>query len=263
MSIQIVELTGSAGQRDLTTLFQRIWQEPQLPVDPPMVRALAYAGNYVAGAYAGEELIGAAIAFLGENAHGRHLHSHITGVASAYRASGIGYRLKQHQRSWALARGVPLVCWTYDPLVRRNAYFNFHKLGADPTEYLPDFYGDMTDGINAGQPSDRMYISWDLASPRAVAAAAGTLTEADLTGAQVLLDEDRKVRTTGSGRVLVAIPADVEKLRGTDPSLARDWRHAVRDAMVGCLEAGRRVVGVSREGWYVMSGLSDSIEEDA
>jgi predicted GNAT superfamily acetyltransferase len=258
MSIHIVELTESAGQRDLARLFQEIWREPQLPVDPPMVRALGYAGNYVAGAYAGAELVGAAIAFFGENAHGRHLHSHITGVSAAYRADGVGYRLKQHQRSWALARGVGQVCWTYDPLIRRNAYFNFHKLGADPTDYLPDFYGPMADGINAGQPSDRMYVRWQLDSQRAVAAAAGGSTEADLTGAEVLLDQERRRRRTGSGRVLVAMPADVEKLRGTDPSLARAWRHAVRDAMVGSLEAGRRVIGVSREGWYVLSALEET-----
>ncbi|WP_344313172.1 GNAT family N-acetyltransferase [Fodinicola feengrottensis] len=259
----MVELTDPASYRALAALFQRIWQDPQLPVDPPMLRALSYAGNYVVGAYAGEEMIGAAVAFLGGHGLGldRHLHSHITGVITRHRAGGVGYLLKQHQRAWALERGLPRVCWTFDPLVRRNAYFNFHKLGAEPTTYLPDFYGPMDDGINAGQPSDRMYIDWDLASPPAVAAAAGAVTAPDLAGAEILLGHDGeapgRARPVGTGRVLVAIPVDVERLRGNDPALAIRWRYAVREALMSCFAEGRRVVGVSREGWYVMSGLEE------
>jgi predicted GNAT superfamily acetyltransferase len=257
MIIRVVELTEPEPQREISGLFQRIWQDPQLPIDPPMLRALSYAGNYVAGAYAGDELVGAAVGFLGGRGPDLHLHSHITGVAGTHRASGTGFLLKQHQRSWALDRGLSRVCWTYDPLVRRNAFFNFHKLGAEPTEYLPDFYGRMDDAINAGQASDRMYISWDLSSPAAVAAAAGQVAGTDIAGADILLGHDGagpgEPRPAGSGRVLVAIPLDIEKLRGTDPALAARWRRAVRAAMVDCFAAGRRVVGVSRDGWYVMS----------
>ncbi|WP_163505652.1 GNAT family N-acetyltransferase [Fodinicola acaciae] len=267
MTIRIAELTDPVEHQAVATLFQRIWRDPQLPVDPPMLRALSHAGNYVSGAYAGEELVGAAVAFLGiDNAvtDRPHLHSHITGVLSGHRASGVGYALKQHQRSWSLDRGIGRVCWTYDPLVRRNAYFNFHKLGAEPVEYLPDFYGHMADGINAGDLSDRMYISWDLSAPRAVAAANGVVSDVELAGAAVRLDHDGdapgKLRRVGSGPVLVAIPADIEKLRGSAPEVASAWRLAVREAMVGCFAEGRRVVGVARDGWYVMSGRNEAAQ---
>ena len=52
--------------------------------------------------------------------------------------------------------------WTFDPLVARNAYFNIEKLGARPTHYMIDYYGQMSDGINAGQASDRVLLTWDL-----------------------------------------------------------------------------------------------------
>lgn len=260
MTIRIVELVDPVAHEAVAALFQRIWRDPRLPVDPPMLRALSHAGNYVSGAYAGDELVGAAVAFLGIDdgvTDQLHLHSHITGVLSGRQASGVGYALKQHQRSWSLARGIGRVCWTYDPLVRRNAYFNFHKLGAEPVEYLPEFYGQMADGINAGDMSDRMYISWDLSSPRAVAAADGVVTSTDVTGATVRLDHDGdapgKLRAVGSGPTLVAIPADIEKLRGSAPELASAWRLAVREALVSCFAEGRRVIGVARDGWYVMS----------
>ena len=87
------------------------------------------------------------------------LHSHITGVAPHGQGRGIGFALKVHQRAWALARGVPAIVWTFDPLVARNAWFNLAKLGATPTAYLEDFYGPMTDAINAGMASDRA-VTW-------------------------------------------------------------------------------------------------------
>jgi hypothetical protein len=82
-------------------------------------------------------------------------------------------RVNAFERAWAIHEGIVEIHWTYDPLVRRNAYFNLHKLGAVPSAYLPDFYGPLPDGINAGDKSDRLYLRWSLASPRAVAAAHG------------------------------------------------------------------------------------------
>ena len=71
-------------------------------------------------------------------------------------APRVGFALKVHQRAWALARGVPAIVWTFDPLVARNAWFNLAKLAALPAAYLEDFYGPMTDAINAGMASDRL-----------------------------------------------------------------------------------------------------------
>ena len=66
-----------------------------------------------------------------------------------------------------------MIAWTYDPLIRRNAYFNLAKLGARPVEYLPNFYGAMDDAINGGTETDRMLVRWELRSDLAVAACAG------------------------------------------------------------------------------------------
>ena len=74
---------------------------------------------------------------------------------------------------WALARGLAQVSWTFDPLVRRNAYFNLAKLGARPRAYLVNFYGPMSDGINAGDDTDRLEAQWRLDDPRVFRASAG------------------------------------------------------------------------------------------
>src|SRR5207237_5804729 len=106
-----------------------------------------------------------------------HMHSHILGVVPQNERHGLGFDLKQHQRQWCLARGVKVIEWTTDPLVRRNAYFNLTKLGAEAPEYFVNFYGQMRDGINAGEESDRLLIRWHLDSDRAAAAAAGDSRE--------------------------------------------------------------------------------------
>ncbi|MHA6793060.1 hypothetical protein ACVGVM_05970 [Pseudonocardia bannensis] len=50
-------------------------------------------------------------------------------------------------------------------LVRRYARFNLTKLAATAQAYLPNLYGAIDDGINAGDESDRLLVSWQLDDP--------------------------------------------------------------------------------------------------
>lgn len=258
--VRVVELTDIAQHHAAAVLLARIWRadNTEQVVGADLIRAFAYSGNYVSGAYRGDELVGTALGFMGEG----HLHSHIAGVDPAHWGGGIGYVLKQHQRSWALARGVTEVHWTYDPLVRRNAYFNLRKLGALPSMYLPDFYGPLADGINVGDVSDRLYITWRLVAERAVAAARGEYATVDAAalradGAAVYLDRvDERPVPAGDlpdkGQLLVAVPVDIERLRPADPGLARQWRYAVREGLTMALAGGFHITGISKDGFYLL-----------
>jgi predicted GNAT superfamily acetyltransferase len=175
------------------------------------------------------------------------LHSHITGVAPGGQRRGIGFALKVHQRAWALARGVPEVVWTFDPLVARNAWFNLAKLGALPTEYLEDFYGPMTDAINAGMASDRLLLAWRLDDPAVAAACAGRPRQPGPVPAEAALavgpDLEPVAAETDAPAVTVALPPDVARLA---PERRRAWRAAVRQALGGRLAAGAAVAGFLR-----------------
>ena len=59
-----------------------------------------------------------------------YLHSHMLGVLSDYRNAGVGRLLKSAQREDALARGIRLIEWSFDPFEAKNAYFNLEMLGA-------------------------------------------------------------------------------------------------------------------------------------
>ena len=172
--VVISELHDLADLRDLEALFTTVWEGTEPPVNLENLRALAHSGNYVVGARLGNRMIGGLVGWFGRRQGQEfHMHSHILGVLPDTQVRGLGFELKQHQRRWCLDRGVMVVEWTTDPLVSRNVYFNVCKLGAQAPRYLVDFYGVMVDGINVGEESDRLLISWQLDSRPAEQAAGG------------------------------------------------------------------------------------------
>jgi predicted GNAT superfamily acetyltransferase len=264
----IRELAAMTDLEAAVALFDEIWQPAPgtQPISAELMKALSKAGNYITGAYdvADGELIGACVAFFGPPAR-KSLHSHIAGVSAAGLRRGVGFALKAHQRAWALQRDTTEVAWTFDPLVRRNAYFNLVKLAARPAEYLPNFYGGMHDAINIGADTDRLLVTWDLLAAPVAAACAGMISAAD-AAAEIGAGASVALAATGDGypalapggppaaaTVLVAVPGDIEALRASDPGAAAAWRSAVRATLGELIGAGGRVTGFDRAGWYVIS----------
>ncbi|MFD3485074.1 GNAT family N-acetyltransferase [Streptomyces sp. NPDC058665] len=266
--VTLRELARHDELEAVSRLYDTIWHpDPSKPLmTTELLRALSKSGNYVTGAYDGDELVGASVAFFGAPRDGC-LYSHIAGVSARMRGHNVGYVLKLHQRAWALQHGASTICWTFDPLVRRNAYFNLVKLAASPAEYLPDFYGGMHDAINGGDESDRLLVRWDLTAPRVVAASAGHGTLFDVAaeraaGAAVALDVSQAGRPVSGPRdaetLLVSVPSDIEALRTQDPQAAKDWRQALREVLGGLLDDGARVTGFDRAGWYLLARGHDT-----
>lgn len=262
----VSELHELEELHELQALLAAIWERPDPPLNAELLRALAHSGNYVAGARIDGRLVGGLVGWLGERvANELHLHSHIHGVVADCQVAGVGFELKQDQRRWCLERGVKTIEWTTDPLVRRNAYFNLTKLGARASEYQVNFYGVMTDGLNAGEESDRLLLSWELDSPRATAAAEGRAAEPRVEG--LLREGAAAVLSVGPGgepvaaesasaRVLICqVPEDIVAIRHTAPALARSWRLALRSALRDAFESGYGVTGATRSGWYVLESL--------
>lgn len=255
-------LTGLPELAQAIGVFRAVWGRDGgsdiVPVET--LRALSHAGNHAAGAFIEGDLIGAVVGFLGMKDGVVTLHSHVMGLLEERRSHGMGFALKQHQRMWALERGIDTVTWTFDPLVRQNAYFNLHKLGAEATDYHPDFYGALDDEINGGEVSDRLLVTWSLTSERAVAASRSQpLTSVEAASdACVLLESDEHgrpvTRSAGSAaRYRVVIPADIVELRRRDAQLAREWRLAVRDTLGAAIRDGLRATVPGRDGCYLLA----------
>ena len=263
MNVEVRELATLEQLREVAELFAVVWGRPgEPPINSDILRALAHSGNYVAAAYADGHMVGGLVGWLGGSPPDRLLmHSHILGVLPESEARGVGFDMKQHQRRWCLARGVGVMEWTTDPLIRRNVYFNLAKLGAEAPEYLVDFYGEMRDAFNAGDESDRLLIRWHLDSRRSESAARGELPELDVeklrswdTHAILSVGPDGEpVYEASASRVLLCqVPDDIVAVRRDAPALAREWRLALRRALGDSMARGYRIAGATRSGWYVL-----------
>jgi predicted GNAT superfamily acetyltransferase len=260
--VTVVEIRDLQSEAAISELFDRVWGAEDQPVMPAnLLHAVTHAGNYLAGAFADGRLLGGAFGFLGKSDGEVFLHSHMTGVDPSSQRGGIGFSLKLHQRAWAMSRGLHRVEWTFDPLVRRNSYFNLVKLGAEIVDYHVNFYGDMADGINSGDESDRVVVSWNLPSERVIAACERGLPEPDIeqfreAGAAIALDYDEDNRPVAvdavAPRLLCHIPEDVVELRKMDPEMGHDWRRALRRTFGHALQNGHKAMAITRSGWYFL-----------
>jgi len=113
-----------------------------------------------------ENMIGFAMALPGYRNGHAYLHSHMLAVSAEYRNAGIGRALKMAQRDDALARGIELIEWTFDPLEIKNSYLNIERLGAISRRYAPDIYGTTSSELQGSLPTDRLYAEWWLRSKR-------------------------------------------------------------------------------------------------
>ncbi len=231
VGIEIRNLSGPSELLEANAVLQEVWGTtvPLAPLE--FLIAISHTGGYVAGAFTGDSMVGASIGMLARHRGRPALHSHVSGLVAAVRGTGLGRELKLHQRAWAIEHDLAWITWTFDPLVRRNAWFNIAVLGATIDDYLVSFYGTMNDAINAGDESDRLLATWDLALPVPIAPREGS--EVD--------DPE-----------FVATPDDVVALRRADPAAAARWRSATRASLTAALDAGRPIVGFTRDGNYVI-----------
>jgi predicted GNAT superfamily acetyltransferase len=229
-------------------LQMAIWGADQAWVIPSHVLYIAAeSGGIVLGAYEGASLVGFVLGFLGQH-EGRLYHaSHMLGIHPSLQSHGIGAALKWRQREEALAQGLDLMTWTFDPLEGRNAYFNLHKLGAMARVYREDLYGAMDDALNRGLPSDRLMVEWHLRYTSAPVA----LEEPPVP---ILLNQNGmpRLQLDGAGRALsLALPRTIQELKHADPKAALAWRLAVREAFRWAFDRGYVARDV-RDGAYVL-----------
>jgi predicted GNAT superfamily acetyltransferase len=257
--VAVVDASELDQLRAVEALLVTVWSTsphaPPLPTD--LLRSISHAGCNVTAAYTHDGVLcGAAVAIVSPGKPS--MYSLIAGVLPGLADAGVGFALKQHQRAWALARGIETMIWTFDPLVSRNARFNLTKLGAHAHEYLENFYGPMDDGINANDVSDRLVAVWPLTSEESTACSEGFPVVTDLP-----LHSPADVRGTGpdgqpnlidaEGSMWLRVPTDIVGLRGRDPALAATWRAIVRETFITAFARGRTARGVTRSGWYKLA----------
>lgn len=166
-SIVIRNCEGIDELRSCVALQKEIWNFTDAELVPLRMFVVAQkVGGQVMGAFDGNQMVGFLLSVPGTQAGHSYLHSHMLAVRKEHRNSGLGRRLKLLQREDALARGIELIEWTYDPLEIKNAYLNIEKLGAVSRRYNINQYGITSSPLQGGLPSDRLIAEWWLKSKR-------------------------------------------------------------------------------------------------
>ncbi|MGH9480931.1 MAG: GNAT family N-acetyltransferase [Terriglobales bacterium] len=182
-------------------------------------------GGQVLGAFDAGRLAGFTLAIPGIRDGRPYWHSHMLAVAPEFRNLRLGRRLKLRQRDEAMALGIELMEWTFDPLEIKNGYFNLAVLGVVARRYYPDLYGPTTSALQAGLPTDRMVAEWWLRSPRVAAIAA------DGAPAEPAAESE------------IAVPAEIVAWKAAGDPRAGELQRRNREALRTAFASGFTAVG--------------------
>lgn len=228
--ISVRALTGHAEIADTVRLQRAVWGYSDAELIPAALFVVATKiGGQVFGAFDGARMVGFCLALPGiRQGQAGYLHSHMLAVLPEYRDRHIGRSLKLAQREEALARGVELIEWTFDPLERKNAFFNIERLGAVVRRYVVNQYGTTTSRLHGSLPTDRCVAEWWLRSPRVDAALAAKPLPRPAIAARI------------------EVPANIDELRHEAPAEARGIQAGISGRFLECFRGGLAVVGFER-----------------
>jgi predicted GNAT superfamily acetyltransferase len=136
--------------------------------------------------------------------------------------------LKLAQREDALAQGIDLIEWTFDPLELKNAWFNIERLGAVVRRFVPNQYGCTTSPLHGGLPTDRCVAEWRLDSPRVKRVLAGESLDHSNIAARI------------------EVPAAIGSFKRDHPGQAREIQTRVREEFLKHLSNDLAVTGFER-----------------
>ena len=264
--ILVREIDAPAEMRAVEELQKEVWGIPDLDVVPlTQLVAARGAGGVLLGAFDGEAMIGFAYGFAGIE-HGRTTHhSHMLAVKPKYRNFNVGYRLKCAQREFVLKQGVGEMTWTFDPLQSLNAYFNFTRLGVVSDRYLIDFYGTDAASFLHSSGTDRLWVTWQLKSPRVTGRLEGLSQKPEFQNAVPLIWTEADgspnylgyAPTFAGQAALIEIPADISSVQRHSEDMAAEWRNVTRQAFTDSISAGLVVADFARTGQtgtYLLTG---------
>jgi predicted GNAT superfamily acetyltransferase len=208
-----------------------------------MIAAVFSGGMCHIAENSGGRAVGFAFAFPALRGRAAHFHSDMVGVLPELQGQGVGVKLKLQQREDALARGIALITWTFDPMQARNAHLNLRRLGAVGAEFLPNFYGPTTSPLHHGLPTDRLLVKWELNSPRARdRALGGEVPKGVVLPNQPRINEVKwqagwpvssEPRTDlKANEALLEVPPEWDILCRAAPRVAQDWHDKVRRALL-------------------------------
>jgi predicted GNAT superfamily acetyltransferase len=250
------DLTTLEDYRAVVDLEREIWGfGPGEDTVPLAILAVSVKrGGILIGGFEDGRMVGFVYSLAGLKDGRPTQWSHMLGVVERFRGSGLGHALKVAQRERALARGLDLIEWTYDPLQAANAHLNFRKLGVVVEEYAENIYGESSSPLHGRTPTDRFIAQWWIGRPhvvRRLETAGPLMRAAEVADAPVVnrtkdagrwLACDAVDLSLTGRRLLVEIPVGFTEMLAGDARLAHTWRLATREIFQHYFSRGYRAV---------------------
>jgi predicted GNAT superfamily acetyltransferase len=262
------DLTTLDEFADVVELERLIWGPGYDEVVPvPILAVSVHRGGILIGAFDGDRMIGFVYSLPGIKDARPIEWSHMLGVVQEARSEGVGDRLKRLQRARALAMGLDLIEWTFDPMQAMNAHLNFAKLGVVVDEYQENAYGNSTSPLHRGNPTDRFVAQWWINTARVEQRLGGSAPMAPV----VTVEPAGRARAAGewlapagenlsldARRISVEIPMGFTQLLSQEPELALEWRMASRRIFTAYFVRGYRAIEFfldrpARKGAYLLT----------
>ncbi len=221
--------TSTEEFQECVKLQKAIWDFADADVLPVRLFVVGTKiGGQIFGAFdSAGRMVGFCIAIPGIRNGKAYLHSHMLGVLPQYQDRRVGRSLKLMQREDALARGIPLIEWTFDPLEVKNAFFNIERLGVIVRRYVPNQYGVTSSALHGGLPTDRLVAEWWVGSERVKAVVEGQARM------PVLLRR-------------IAVPANISEIKKRDRNAALKIQDRLREEFLDAFENSLTVTGFER-----------------
>jgi predicted GNAT superfamily acetyltransferase len=254
--MQLRDLHTLDDFRAVVAMEREVWHfdvgEDTVPL--PILAVTVKRGGILIGAFDEGRMVGFVYSLPGMKDGEPMQWSHMLGVVESHRRGGTGRVLKLEQRARALARGLDLIEWTFDPLQAVNAHLNFRRLGIVAEEYLENVYGESTSPLHGRMPTDRLVAQWWIRRPhveRRLETEAPLVRSAEVAQAPVV----NPTRELGKWRVcdcvdlsltdrrlFVEVPMGFTEMIAEDPTLATRWRLAAREIFQHYFGRGYRAV---------------------
>lgn len=260
----IRQLSGDADFAAAVALQEETWGENfSERVPKAILRTVQRLGGVAAGAFTAEGRLDGFVFGITGWRDGVPLHwSDMLAVRPGLRDRGLGEALKRHQRDVLLGRGVMDVEWTFEPLESRNAHLNFGRLGVVSRQYVREYYGGSDSPLHEGLGTDRLVVNWRLDDRSVEDRLAGRTQPPVLRDVEdvpvinparevdgVAACDDARVDLQAN-RLLLTIPADLNRVREAGQEAVARWRAVTRTAFETYLPRGWQVVDLVRAGQW-------------
>ncbi|MEB4613172.1 GNAT family N-acetyltransferase [Leucobacter sp. M11] len=243
------ELRGVEEFRAAAALYSRVfgYESPEFALNLNLLSALTQNGGSAVGVFTSAgELIGFAYGFAGRDVSGREFHySQAATVDPRYQGLGVGRTLKHLQARVAERWGHRSMRWTFDPLLARNAHFNFTSLGATGIEFLPDYY--------ARPGTDRILVEWVLDAQERDRACAHRRASGSAQRPPTLTENDWGLVRADGDAIWVAVPATAP-----EPWAAVELRARLGDSLRETISSGHQLIACVRVSEHTSAYLAVS-----